>query len=75
MVFEKLTNIISENLGVDVEEIKLETSFEELGLDSLDIVELVMNIEEEFDIQIEEGENFKTVGDVVSYIESKIEWL
>jgi len=73
MVFEKLTNIISENLGIGAEEIKLETSFEELGLDSLDIVELVMNIEEEFDIQIEEGENFKTVGDVVFYIESRLE--
>ncbi|KRQ87865.1 Acyl carrier protein [Caloramator mitchellensis] len=73
MVLEKLTNIISENLGTSAEEIKLETSFEELGLDSLDIVELVMNIEEEFDIQIEEGENFKTVGDVVTYIESKLE--
>ncbi|SEF95086.1 acyl carrier protein [Caloramator fervidus] len=69
MVFEKLREIISENMGIDKEDIKLDTSFEDLGLDSLDLVELVMNVEEAFGIEIAEGEGFKTVKDVVDYIE------
>ncbi|MDO6354036.1 acyl carrier protein [Caloramator sp. CAR-1] len=72
MVFERLRNIISENMGIEKEEITLETSFEDLGLDSLDLVELVMNVEDEFGIEIEEGKNFNTVKDVVDYIEERI---
>ncbi|MCX7904032.1 MAG: acyl carrier protein [Caloramator sp.] len=72
MVFERLRDIISENMGIEKEEITLETSFEDLGLDSLDLVELVMNVEDEFGIEIEEGQNFCTVKDVVGYIEERI---
>ena len=67
----KVKSIIGEQLGVGESEIRLESSFtDDLGADSLDIVELVMAIEEEFDIEIpdEEAENIKTVKDAIDYI-------
>ena len=67
----KVKNIIAEQLGVGEDEIKPESSFiEDLGADSLDIVELVMAMEEEFEVEIpdEEAENIKTVGDAINYI-------
>jgi acyl carrier protein len=67
----KVKSIIADQLGVGEDEIKQESSFiEDLGADSLDIVELVMAMEEEFEIEIpdEEAENIKTVGDAVNYI-------
>lgn len=67
--------IIMERLGVDEEKIVDNASFQnDLGADSLDVVELVMEIEDEFDIEIpdEDSETFKTVCDVVNYIESKL---
>jgi acyl carrier protein len=67
----KVKNIIADQLGVGEEEIKPESSFiEDLGADSLDIVELVMAMEEEFEVEIpdEEAENIKTVGDAINYI-------
>lgn len=70
-VFEKVKAIISEQLGVDEGEITMESSFiEDLGADSLDIVELVMALEEEFDIVIpdEDAEKIRTVGEAVNYI-------
>ena len=69
----KVKSIIAEQLGVGEDEIKMESSFiEDLGADSLDIVELVMAMEEEFEVEIpdEEAENIKTVGDAVNYINS-----
>lgn len=71
-VFDQVKGIIIEQLGVEEEEVKLEASFvEDLGADSLDIVELVMALEEEFDMEIpdEDAEKIKTVGDTVKYIE------
>lgn len=71
MIFDKVKEIIVEQLGVDAEEVTLESSFiDDLGADSLDIVELIMALEEEFDMEIpdEEAEKFPTVGDVVEYI-------
>jgi acyl carrier protein len=68
---QKVKNIIADQLGVGEEEIKTTSSFiEDLGADSLDIVELVMAMEEEFEVEIpdEEAENIKTVQDAVSYI-------
>jgi acyl carrier protein len=68
---QKVKGIIAENLGVAEEEIKLTSSFiEDLGADSLDIVELVMQMEEEFEVEIpdEEAENIKTVQNAVDYI-------
>ncbi|AGC46508.1 acyl carrier protein [Myxococcus stipitatus DSM 14675] len=69
----KVKSIIADQLGVSDEEIKPEASFiEDLGADSLDIVELVMAMEEEFEVEIpdEEAENIKTVGDAVNYIKT-----
>ena len=68
---QKVKNIIADQLGVGEEEIKPTASFiEDLGADSLDIVELVMAMEEEFEVEIpdEEAENIKTVQDAVNYI-------
>lgn len=71
-IFEKLKKIIVEQLGVEEEQVKLKSTFvDDLSADSLDIVELVMNIEEEFDMEIpdEAAEKIVTVEDVVKYIE------
>ncbi len=73
-VQEKIKDIIVEQLGVTPEKIKLEAKFiEDLGADSLDIVELVMAVEEEFDLEIpdEDAEKLKTVSDFQSYLVSK----
>ncbi|MGB4589288.1 MAG: acyl carrier protein [Clostridiaceae bacterium] len=72
MIFDKVKKIIVEKLSVDSNEVTLDASFEDLGADSLDIVEIVMALEEEFDIEIsdEEAENAKSVGDVVNYLVS-----
>ncbi|MCL5058722.1 MAG: acyl carrier protein [Actinobacteria bacterium] len=69
--FEKVKAIISEQLGVDETDVTMESSFiEDMGADSLDIVELVMALEEEFDIVIpdEDAEKIRTVGEAVNYI-------
>lgn len=71
MVFEKLKEIIAEQLNVDENIVTLDASFkDDLGADSLDIVELVMAVEEEFDIEFpdEEAESISTVADAVEYI-------
>lgn len=72
MTFEKLKKIIIDELGVEESEVKLETTFEELGADSLDLTQIVVEVEDEFEIQVEETDEFKTVGDVVKYIDSKL---
>ena len=72
-VFEKIKEIIVEQLGVAETSVTMEASFiDDLGADSLDIVELVMALEEEFDIEIPDADAEKvvTVGDVVEYIKS-----
>lgn len=71
MIFEKVKERISDILGVEADDIKLESSFvDDLGADSLDIVELIMALEEEFEIEIpdEEAEKISLVSDVVEYI-------
>jgi acyl carrier protein len=68
---QKVKNIIADQLGVGEDEVKATSSFiEDLGADSLDIVELVMAMEEEFEVEIpdEEAENIKTVQDAVNYV-------
>ncbi len=75
MVFEKIRALISEQFGVEEGKITAETSFtDDLSADSLDIVELIMAIEQEFDIAVNDDdvENVKTVGDVVSHIEKLV---
>ncbi len=72
-IFDKVKEIIVDKLGVDESAVKLEASFiEDLGADSLDIVDLVMALEEEFGIDIpdEEAQNIKSVGDAVNYIKN-----
>ena len=73
-VEERVRNIICDQLAVEPEKVTLTASFiDDLGADSLDIVELVMTMEEEFDMDIpdEEAEKMKTVGDVITYINAK----
>ena len=70
-IYSKVKEIVVEQLGVEEEEVNEQASFvDDLGADSLDIVELVMALEEEFDLEIpdEDAEKIKTVGDAVSYI-------
>ncbi|MBR2404249.1 MAG: acyl carrier protein [Clostridia bacterium] len=73
MVFEKVRDIVADQLGIDIDTITPDSSFiEELGADSLDVVELIMALETEFDLEIpeDEAENVSTVGDVVEYIKA-----
>ena len=74
MVFEKISAIIADKLGLGLDQIKMESSFEDLGADSLDIVELIMGIEEEFDIEIpdEDAEKLTTVGSAMNYVKNKL---
>lgn len=74
MVFEKICKILSDQLDVEESEISMETSIaDDLGADSLDIVDILMSIEDEFNIEIPDDaiEKVKTVGDVVNYLEDK----
>ena len=73
MEFEKLKKIIAEVLNVDEEEITMDTTFvDDLGADSLDIFQIIMGLEEEFDVEIanEEAEKIVTVGDAVEQIKN-----
>lgn len=75
MEFEKLKKIIAEVLNVDQEELTMETTFvDDLGADSLDVFQIIMGIEEEFDIEIanEEAEKIVTVGDAVEQIKNAV---
>ena len=74
-IFEKVKKVIMEQLGVSDSAITLEASFiDDLGADSLDMVELIMALEEEFDIEIpdSDAEKVATVGDVVDYIKEHV---
>ncbi|HAR85423.1 MAG TPA: acyl carrier protein [Clostridium sp.] len=75
MVLERVKKVIAKELGIEVEELNIQASFtDDLGIDSLEIFEIVMSLEEEFDIEIpnEDIENIKNVQDISSYIESKV---
>ena len=76
MIFEKLTEILAEQLAADQESMTMDTKIaEDLGADSLDLVDLLMSVEDEFSVEIpdEEVENLHTIGDVVEYISKHIE--
>lgn len=76
MIFDKVKEIIADKLSIDADEIAMESSFnDDLGADSLDIVELIMALEDEFDIEIpdEDAEKISTVSDVVEYIKAHSE--
>jgi acyl carrier protein len=73
---DRVTGLIVEQLGVSKEEAVLKASFiDDLGADSLDIVELVMSLEEEFDIEIpdEDAEKIQTIGDAIAYVKEQSE--
>ena len=70
MLFEEIREVICEQLGIEKEEVTLETTFDELGADSLDLFQIVIELEEKYEIQIEEVENLKTIKDAVNYVES-----
>ncbi len=73
MVFEKIKEMLATQLDIEEDKISMESSIvDDLGADSLDVVDLIMSLEEEFDIEIpdEEIENIKQVGDLVKYIEA-----
>lgn len=74
-MLEKLAQILVEQLGVDESEVTPESNFiDDLGADSLDVFQIVIAIEEQFDIEIsdQDAEGIKTVGDAIKYIESKV---
>ena len=76
MVFEKITQMLADQLDANIDDMTTDTKIgEDLGADSLDVVELLMAIEEEFDVEIpdEDIEALKTIGDVVEYIQNKID--
>ena len=71
MIFEKIKEIVVDQLGVNDEDVKLETNFvEDLDADSLDLFKVIMEIEDAFNVKVEDVENIKTVADAVSFIES-----
>ena len=72
MIFDKVKEILMDQLDVEEEKVTMEASIvDDLGADSLDLVDMVMSLEEEFDVEIpdDQVENIKTVGDTVKYIE------
>ncbi len=72
MVLEKIIGILGDYTDFDAASITEDTTFEELGLDSLDTVELMMSVEDEFGVSIDVSGDFKTVGSVVKYIEKNM---
>lgn len=70
MIFEEIREVICEQLEVSQEEVKLETTFEELGADSLDLFQVVIEIEEKYGIQLENAESIKCVKDAVDFVEA-----
>ena len=71
MVFEKLSKILADKLDVDVDTITPETTAADLGMDSLDVAELLMDIEDEFGVTVEPSPDLKTIEDFVKAIEAK----
>ncbi|MBR6103131.1 MAG: acyl carrier protein [Ruminococcus sp.] len=73
MVFETVAKIIAERIECDPSEIKTSSTFRDLGIDSLDTVDLMMNLEDELGIELELDQKLETVGDLVEFIENKQE--
>ena len=71
-ISEQLIELLAEHTGKPIADITVDTSFESLGIDSLDTVELVMNLEEKLDIELELNEKVNTVGEMVAILETKV---
>ena len=72
MVFEKVAEMLANHLSIEQDSIKMETTFEELGVDSLDTVEMVMDLEESLGIELELEKKVESVGELVASIEEKM---
>ncbi|WP_186565063.1 acyl carrier protein [Lawsonibacter celer] len=75
MIFDKIAALLAEQFGVEQDTITMDTSFEDLGADSLDIVELSMAVEEEFGVEEMEEDDLSgisTVGDLINYLKNKL---
>jgi acyl carrier protein len=70
IMLEKISAIIAEKLDIDTGDVTMDTTFEELKIDSLDMVEIIMDLEEAFDITIDNNAEMKTVGELIAHIES-----
>lgn len=73
MLFDEIREVICEQLGIEKEEVTLETTFDDLGADSLDLFQIVIELEEKYEIKIEEVEKLTTIKDAVDYVETHIE--
>lgn len=69
MVFERIKKIMEEQLGLEESEITIDTSFQELGIDSLDLFQIIIEIEEQFGVQIEDAESINTVREAIAFVE------
>ncbi|MDO4845253.1 MAG: phosphopantetheine-binding protein [Oscillospiraceae bacterium] len=72
-MFEKIAAYLAEQLDIPAEEIGMDTTFESLGIDSLDTVEMVMDLESELGVELELEEKVTTVGELVEFVESKMD--
>lgn len=72
MLFDQIAEIVAEHLDCDKEEIKSDSTFESLGIDSLDAVELVMKLEESLDVQLDLDRELQTIDELVKFVEEKM---
>lgn len=70
-MFEKIVEIITEKMDMDASEISQESTFESLNIDSLDMVEIIMDLEDAFEVNLEDAQDLKTVKDLMDFIEKK----
>lgn len=70
MILDKVKEVIGNTLEINTDDIGMKTSFEDLNVDSLDLFQIIIDIEEEFNIKIENTESIKTIEDLVNYIEN-----
>ena len=70
MIFEKVKEIIADKIEIDQDKISMESSFEDLQIDSLDMVEIIMDLEDAFDVNLDTEEEIKTVEDLIRFIEA-----
>jgi acyl carrier protein len=71
-MFEKIAKYLSEEMDIPMEDITPDTTFESLGIDSLDTVEMVMDLEDDLGIELEVEEKIATIGELVAFVESKL---